>query len=204
MPFLTFFTISIHALREEGDGQQPPQPVGLMGFQSTPSARRATDQSNAHSTIVVISIHALREEGDYTSEGTIPGITDFNPRPPRGGRRKGLEPGGAPKIFQSTPSARRATAAGVQVIHLYNISIHALREEGDIPAEHAVRRNGRFQSTPSARRATRTDTAFRNELQKFQSTPSARRATYNLPLLWQDSFDFNPRPPRGGRPPPGA
>ena len=57
--------------------------------------------------------------------------------------------------FQSTPSARRATSGleGVGVAH--EISIHALREEGDV-----------------------------------RSPCRGKRRRY-----------FNPRPPRGGRPP---
>ena len=35
-----------------------------------------------------------------------------------------------------------------------DISIHALREEGDPPMGQAVRKETRFLSTPSARRAT--------------------------------------------------
>ena len=83
--------------------------------------------------------------------------------------------------FQSTPSARRATTQPDAANSQRDISIHALREEGDsrlrtISTEnitisiHALREEGdaqltaqavpnaRFQSTPSARRATRPDT----------------------------------------------
>ena len=35
------------------------------------------------------------------------------------------------ETFQSTPSARRATAGPARLIDLLGISIHALREEGD-------------------------------------------------------------------------
>ena len=80
-------SISIHALREEGDTKQvtktttkadfyPRPPRGgrlvrgraaaLFGqFLSTPSARRATSSvSNGKTDTAYISIHALREEGD--------------------------------------------------------------------------------------------------------------------------------------------
>ena len=53
-------TISIHALREEGD---------LCSY------------SIWHSH-TVISIHALREEGDKYEEYEVPGRNDFYPRPP--------------------------------------------------------------------------------------------------------------------------
>ena len=80
--------------------------------------------------------------------------------------------------FQSTPSARRATAAARRTCATVCISIHALREEGDSLPTSLALREGIFQSTPSARRAT---------------TPSG--TARGRP------FDFNPRPPRGGRPP---
>ena len=35
-------------------------------------------------------------------------------------------------LFLSTPSARRATGGTAGVIHFITISIHALREEGDV------------------------------------------------------------------------
>ena len=56
--------ISIHALREEGDRgrRRPPHPH--QRFQSTPSARRATEEDARRYEVVMISIHALREEGD--------------------------------------------------------------------------------------------------------------------------------------------
>ena len=79
--------ISIHALREEGDDPVVGQVYGYGQFLSTPSARRAT---NTFGTLILkweISIHALREEGDRLSLN-IP-------------RKLGQ--------FLSTPSARRAT-----------------------------------------------------------------------------------------------
>ncbi len=39
--------------------------------------------------------------------------------------------GGFRLIFQSTPSARRATRCDVVDLQVLKISIHALREEGD-------------------------------------------------------------------------
>ncbi len=105
-------TISIHALREEGDlGRTVPdlQP-GL--FLSTPSARRATDLLDRWNVSVEISIHALREEGDDVSidEAGID-YSNFYPRPPRGGRRPVQTVPITAPIFLSTPSARRATTA---------------------------------------------------------------------------------------------
>ena len=70
-------------------------------------------------------------------------------------------------VFLSTPSARRATRKALQAIVDQLISIHALREEGDVEACHLNIEAGRFLSTPSARRATaktETKSLFSNKL----------------------------------------
>ena len=108
-------TISIHALREEGDRRY------RMHFDSNR-----------------ISIHALREEGDSSARAKAPVPPNFYPRPPRGGRpvAEGHQVvdrvisihalreegdagrGGAGTVFNvflSTPSARRATRLGPDV-----------------------------------------------------------------------------------------
>ena len=81
----------------------------------------------------------------------------------------------------------------------YRISIHALREEGDVSSHGSASQLFTFLSTPSARRATciycratkfhgisihalreEGDTRGNNDVKpylKFLSTPSARRAT---------------------------
>ena len=56
--------------------------------------------------------------------------------------------------FQSTPSARRATKEIMLTGDTTDISIHALREEGDVVLHVNTGRKIQFQSTPSARRAT--------------------------------------------------
>ena len=101
-----------------------------------------------------ISIHALREEGDGRSRPIRPLIIDFYPRPPRGGRPSAAGQHAEPDKFLSTPSARRATRAGHIAAHFGNISIHALREEGDLRAGRSAAEAAEFLSTPSARRAT--------------------------------------------------
>ena len=57
--------------------------------------------------------------------------------------------------FLSTPSARRATFSILSQLASGNqISIHALREEGDPLKYRSSSAGNRFLSTPSARRAT--------------------------------------------------
>jgi hypothetical protein len=101
--------------------------------------------------------------------------------------------------FLSTPSARRATGHLYRQSPLPHISIHALREEGDLMFKNSIDQSPKFLSTPSARRATRSVRglvfftwisihALREEGDRckitapligviFLSTPSARRAT---------------------------
>ena len=55
----------------------------------------------------------------------------FYPRPPRGGRHDLYAPFGPGEVFLSTPSARRATRWRRTEPGAGEISIHALREEGD-------------------------------------------------------------------------
>ena len=58
------------------------------------------------------------------------------------------------------------------------ISIHALREEGDIVVFASASLMMQFLSTPSARRATRLFALAMQAVFTFLSTPSARRATH--------------------------
>ena len=57
-----------------------------------------------------ISIHAPREGGDFVWVMIQRAVSDFNPRPPRGGRHTTEQLPGTFDIFQSTPPARGATA----------------------------------------------------------------------------------------------
>ena len=124
--------ISIHALREEGDFKGRVSAPRDFLFLSTPSARRATCSTGGRNTP---SKH-------------------FYPRPPRGGRQFYDEEECLEHEFLSTPSARRATRSlalafrsprnfyprpprggrpRLRVLDPFvlEISIHALREEGD-------------------------------------------------------------------------
>ena len=57
----------------------------------------------------LISIHALREEGDEFIDFILEALSNFYPRPPRGGRPTSSSSRLACSGFLSTPSARRAT-----------------------------------------------------------------------------------------------
>ena len=60
-----------------------------------------------------ISIHALCEEGDVLSALSSRPLYNFYPRPLRGGRRPASRSTSLATQFLSTPSARRATQAGL-------------------------------------------------------------------------------------------
>ena len=81
----------------------------LKIFLSTPSARRATTSASG-----------ARSSRSY-----------FYPRPPRGGRPYQKLLKAIAEGFLSTPSARRATEHSIAYRVTKEISIHALREEGD-------------------------------------------------------------------------
>ena len=170
-------TISIHALREEGDPLSGDHRERRRGFLSTPSARRATSRSGPTSgreKYFYPRPPRGGRRGCYTNDNPR---VDFYPRPPRGGRRE--TPSGWIPFwirFLSTPSARRATCSGTLSLEPPGISIHALREEGDV--------NSPFHK---AAKAIISIHALREE---------GDRMTYG----WRPTAaNFYPRPPRGGR-----
>ena len=79
-----------------------------------------------------------------------------------------------------------------------DISIHALREEGDMLTLFAVADVAVFLSTPSARKATYGYNKLYNKA-VFLSTPSARKATIGVLMRIRPFSYFYPRPPRGRR-----
>ena len=146
--------ISIHALREEGDQKG-----------HTERRRQA------------ISIHALREEGDipesYTElDGSVFLSTPSARRATYASRRHRQH-----RATSSTPSARRATAVHGPEDLVDTISIHALREEGDLVAFCTVVVVRGFYPRPP-RGGRLVDDGHLEALEGFSSTPSARRATH--------------------------
>ena len=166
--------------RPPGGGRRPMRRMLRISctFLSTPSGWRATYMSNAGEHCGSISIHALRVEGDRclikflkihnvflsTPSGwratflQLPSRRrpqNFYPRPPGGGRRR--------RLRQTFPQCQ--------------ISIHALRVEGDFNFVKVFIPIFAFLSTPSGWRAT-----------------SKRGRGGDRPR------NFYPRPPGGGRP----
>ena len=238
-------TISIHAPREGGDERQadaqnlrprdfnPRPPRGgrrsassggafVQAFQSTPPARGATPCiPPAAGSPGNFNPRPPRGGRRLHGAGLFGERGHFNPRPPRGGRRKTLPIVPAHPPFQSTPPARGATpfvlplslSAGFQ-------STPPARGATLVKFPRVAMK--RFQSTPPARGATRDcqlaggagpisihapreggdegNDVRAAMLLIFQSTPPARGATLLVSCSPHGSCDFNPRPPRGGRP----
>ena len=118
--------ISIHALREEGDGLAVLSPYSPANFYPRPPRGGRRYAIEDVLLLVLISIHALREEGDRNRQLSRGNQTDFYPRPPRGGRLSLL-----PESF-------------LMVL----ISIHALREEGDTKTTALSKRQRNFYPRP--------------------------------------------------------
>ena len=192
-------SISIHALREEGDSSPIFKKVAILNFYPRPPRGGRRGVCAGIVAPELISIHALREEGDC-----------FWPAYTAPVRR-----------FLSTPSARRATKGYAKRRPGSIISIHALREEGDPPLPPLAKPPTNFYPRPPRGGRHHADVPT-VKLHKFLSTPSARRATSEIilqerlqhisihalreegdarrsVLTWKD-MDFYPRPPRGGRP----
>ena len=147
--------ISIHALREEGDANGNTIYDGVEVFLSTPSARRATSAAVAQaveeynfyprpprggrpprcrwfSWVRGISIHALREEGDNKPKTDATRVLPFLSTPSARRATSLVNSNLDLFLFLSTPSARRATPQDRRDQGRRLISIHALREEGDL------------------------------------------------------------------------
>ena len=134
----------------------------LAWFQSTPSLRRATEESSIIDTDVVVSIHALLAESD----GSVP-LYKL-----------------AALVFQSTPSLRRATESSGKRGCERAVSIHALLAESDLCMVALTTSFSMFQSTPSLRRATAPTVHVVNQSCKRGFAPTSRRRYITYRLLF--------------------
>ena len=80
----------------------------------------------------LISIHALREEGDARHPSHFCTTANFYPRPPRGGRRRCWSSAFGGSDFYPRPPRGGRPSEEPYKRWWGNISIHALREEGDV------------------------------------------------------------------------
>ena len=148
-------SISIHALRGEGDAFERYVENFATIFQSTPSVGRATPKPLLPRAVV----------------------WNFNPRPPWGGRRRLPRRAKTARPFQSTPSVGRATPQTERYISNVQISIHALRGEGDNRNASYPLYMSYFNPRPPWGRRPIVE-VISVDLPAFQSTPSVGRATF--------------------------
>ena len=123
----------------------------------------------------------------------------FYPRPPRGGRLFTAFRNTGLSGFLSTPSARRATHPAPSGKPVLQISIHALREEGDASSRWTARPSSNFYPRPP--RGGRLPAVDLSRPKRGISI-HALREEGDEPLgeNLRPGRDFYPRPPRGGRP----
>ena len=173
------YNISIHALREEGDHPVRGRRNALPAFLSTPSARRATicSRLSQPSSSAFLSTPSARRA---TCPQWCPchPARHFYPRPPRGGRRPVC---GDQKLGQ-------------------DISIHALREEGDIRSHkrYPFPEQNFYPRPPRGGRRTFSFAAWRTFSISIHALREEGDSSREPPQ--QVTGDFYPRPPRGGRP----
>ena len=176
------------------------QAQGVVSFQSTPPARGAT-----------------------TFQAWVLGLySNFNPRPPRGGRHSRFSSLPWAAIFQSTPPARGATCRSGRTRTMRSDFNPRPPRGGRRPDGKQCYEAIEFQSTPPARGAT-----IDNQITPFMADISIHapreggddahciaqidllQISIHAPREGGDgsanitcgmSSHFNPRPPRGGRP----
>ena len=118
-------------------------------FLSTPSARRATDQHHRHlSGRRFLSTPSARR-ATAAVQGAQKSTTYFYPRPPRGGRRRCSRCGStAGCYFYPRPPRGGRPRKDFVKANRRAISIHALREEGDVCDRCGAVLNGNFYPRP--------------------------------------------------------
>ena len=192
-----------------------------MEFLSTPSGWRATKVLVLRKLLELFlsTPSGWRATGIPCKINTV--LFDFYPRPPGGGRPPYPIFSGTVCLFLSTPSGWRATFPPDRHTLNSEISIHALRVEGDAKCVSPEADVCIFLSTPSGWRATMSPRKRGVGLKYFYPRPpgGGRRTTAGTLSLRVDisihalrvegdrtfgrarpvEFYFYPRPPGGGR-----
>ena len=198
-------------------------PDSAPTFLSTLSLRRATFLPLHTRQRTQISIHALLAESDKIRQTPQRPAHHFYPRSPCGERHTEIDLNGVADLFLSTLSLRRATRGIVGGCRLFDISIHALLAESDLPCHAAHTRPAVFLSTLYLRRATCRATPRTLGPQYFYPrSPCGERLAQGVVLpqhrnfyprspcgerhtsaqSWKDAYHFYPRSPCGERPAP--
>ena len=171
--------ISIHALREEGDASCGARGGAVWVFLSTPSARRATQSSRTTAAMDTFLSTPSARRATNPVRLSAASVSNFYPRPPRGGRPSSCGSRCGPGDFYPRPPRGgrpgHSSASGIEQL----ISIHALREEGDQHGrQHDLQPLKNFYPRPPrGGRLLRFPAPPTSVSKSFLSTPSARRAT---------------------------
>ena len=212
--------ISIHALREEGDifcfaGAYSVNSISIHALRE--EGDKIWGMGNV---IIAISIHALREEGDDCQRRWRFQLLQFLSTPSARRATHRTTHFAHRSEFLSTPSARRATSLGIATIYYAEISIHALREEGDGGPDttaltdeisiHALREEGdrrialracavgHFYPRPPRGGRPGRFVPLRGPRYFYPRPPRGGRRSFARSFS-RGRIDFYPRPPRGGR-----
>ena len=194
-----FLCISIHALREEDDTGSAFKAAQAQKFLSTPSARRTTSSPGVFwARTAFLSTPSARRATVRNVEGPDLG-SDFYPRPPRGGRREAIQL--IKNVLEISIHALREEGDALQQLQdeLLDISIHALREEGDPVIPCVLEHQANISIHALREEGDFSMPRFLRASGVFLSTPSARRATLTACTRPSITWHFYPRPPRGGR-----
>ena len=160
-----------------GRHRLPPKISIVYAFLSTPSARRATRCTGTRTSggTSFLSTPSARRATPGLRRPSLP-ISDFYPRPPRGGRL----------VVDHAVKGRT------------DISIHALREEGD--RGHGVGEGGRADFYPRPPRGGRPKKPAGSSLGRPISIHALREeGDHGSWRPYSGKEYFYPRPPRGGR-----
>ena len=169
-----------------------------MPFQSTPPARGATVIGSIYRAAHHISIHAPREGGDELSLNKVSTPPIFQSTPPaRGATRECIPCGKTKKYFNPRPPRGGRRQWHNSEVVRQGISIHAPREGGDdyrawvweylTISIHAPREGG----DPDLRQQQHPCAISIHAPREGGDSPARPESA----TLW----NFNPRPPRGGR-----
>ena len=193
--------ISIHALREEGDLHPGGRCRSCGYFYPRPprGGRRLR-----HAVLPrMIHFYPRPPRGGRLRDPFPPPShpEHFYPRPPRGGRHKDTLDRLTAAIFLSTPSARRATPRPSKTQGLRSISIHALREEGDLLQFSAGSISGHISIHALREEGDKRSASSRSYGAYFYPRPPRGGRPMDISHLSSRSANFYPRPPRGGRHP---
>ena len=169
-------SISIHALREEGDpGILAGQKILCYFYPRPPRGGRPGSWADESDTTIFLSTPSARR-------ATPHGADEWE-------RTR----------FLSTPSARRATPLVPPIVHFGVISIHALREEGDFRVQHHLHPVA-VDFYPRPPRGGRLFHPLCRYILLIISIHALREeGDSKFPSMASIISNFYPRPPRGGR-----